>query len=297
MKLSERRLQEFVDREREMRVFRDRVLPGSRPILAISGDGGLGKSSLLARMEHECAAARLRKIEVVWTDTRRYDALAIMRKIRDDTVVEGFGRFTELVNYFFQPPAHRMRVEVQVAGSIRVASGATIDGSHVGDVAGLIFKDAMFVVPRADLDVPREVRMAQITDAFLTDLAEVCAVDPLVMFFDAIEKMSEETLRWVGSELVRAVAEDRLPNVRVVLLGRLRPAFDRDISRVIEEAQLRPLALEDIDEYLGRRGVGVSIRGELAKLLLVTTGGNPLNVACYTDAYLNMTERDAAAHG
>ena len=78
----ERRLAEFVDREAEMDLFCRMLDTGERPVIVVEGEGGVGKSSLLARMVHECALRTLRKSEIVWTDTRRHDYLAVMRKVR-----------------------------------------------------------------------------------------------------------------------------------------------------------------------------------------------------------------------
>jgi putative ribosome biogenesis GTPase RsgA len=77
----ERRLAEFVDREDELRCFCRLLDDGGRSVMTVCGDGGVGKSSLLARMIHECALRRVRKSEVTWTDTRNHDYLGVMRKI------------------------------------------------------------------------------------------------------------------------------------------------------------------------------------------------------------------------
>ena len=163
----ERRLAEFVDREEELCAFCDMIDTGERPILVIWGDGGLGKSSLLARMIHECALRSIQKVEVVWTDTRNHDYLAVMRKIRDDLGPLYFRAFTDQVNYFTVP---HYQLTLKVEGRVSVAEGATIEGSTVGDVAGVLVKDSMFVVPRADISVSENDRMAQLTDRFLDDL-------------------------------------------------------------------------------------------------------------------------------
>ena len=66
--------------ERELAARLEELQPKIRPrIIAISGETGLGKSSLLARMIHEVAQRNLTKAEVTWTDTRKHDYLATMR--------------------------------------------------------------------------------------------------------------------------------------------------------------------------------------------------------------------------
>src|SRR5437899_1373873 len=122
-------------------------------IMVVTGDGGIGKSSLLARMMHECAQRKLRRADVVWTETRSHDYLAIMRKIRDDVGVESFHAFTDLVNYF-TVPRYELSINVTGVRSIEVARGAAIEGSTVGDIAGVIIKDSMLTIPRTDMAIP-----------------------------------------------------------------------------------------------------------------------------------------------
>src|SRR6266478_2140375 len=95
----ERRLAEFVNRKAEMARFCEMLDGHDKLIMLISGDSGLGKSSLFARMIHECAVRNRKKSEVVWTDTRPHDYMAVMRKIRDDFGSHLFKPFTDLINF------------------------------------------------------------------------------------------------------------------------------------------------------------------------------------------------------
>jgi hypothetical protein len=291
----ERRLAEFVDREGEMNLFCRTLDSGERPVFVIEGEGGVGKSSLLARMGHECALRSLRKSEIVWTDTRRHDYLAIMRKVRDDIGVAYFEEFTDLVN-FFTVPRYELSLRVETAGTINVAQHAHIEGSSIGSIAGVLIKDAMIVVPRADMAVPEAERMARLTDRFLASLAAAALDGPtVVLFFDAVEKMTVDTRAWIWVELLGALRAGRLTNVRVVLCGREHQAIDRELALFVEHAELRPLALENVIEYLARRGVRESDRVAVATALLVATAGNPLQLATCVDGYLRMRQR--ADHG
>ncbi|MGQ0444983.1 MAG: AAA family ATPase [Beijerinckiaceae bacterium] len=291
----ERRLAEFVDREDEMRRFCRLLETDSKSVMVVSGDGGVGKSSLLARMIHECAVRQLRKSEVTWTDTRNHDYLAVMRKIRDDTGPESFRAFTDLVN-FFTVPQYELKVTVQGQGNIAVAGGARIEGSRVGDIAGIMIKDVMLSAPRNDMAVPESERTARLTDAFIAELqAELTARGPLMVFLDATEKMTPDTERWVWGELLGAARDGKLPNAKFVLSGRRRLELGRDWIRLVEEAQLKPLDREHILIYLGKRGVAESNRAAVADLLLIITQGNILQIATYVDAFLQMQEAHAAA--
>ena len=59
--LLQRRLAEFVDRTSEMDRFCRMLQTGEKPVMIVSGDSGCGKSSLLARMVHECSLRSRRK--------------------------------------------------------------------------------------------------------------------------------------------------------------------------------------------------------------------------------------------
>ena len=282
----ERRLAEFVDRHGEMRRFSAMLDGNDKRIMLVWGDSGLGKSSLLARMIHEASLRRLRKSELVWTNTRRHDYLAIMRKLRDDAGAAYFNAFTDLLNYFTVP---RYSLQLAVEGDIAVASGARFSHSQVGDMAGVVIKDSMFVLPRADVATSESERMIMLTNHFLDGLASATMPgEPFLVFFDAVEKMSPETHDWLWGELIQAVRDERLPHVRFVLCGHHRPVLARDVEFLVEDVQLKPLGLPDIIEYLGRRGVEEASRKGIAQVLIVATGGNPLQVASLVDAALKL---------
>lgn len=284
----ERRLAEFVDREDEMRRFCRLLDTRERVVMAVWGDGGVGKSSLLARMIHECAIRGIRRCEITWTDTRNHDYLAVMRKMRDDIGPEHFRAFTDLVNYF-TVPQYELKISIEGSGRFAIAQGARISGSRVGDIGGIIIKDLMLTAPRGDMAVPESERMARLTDGFLADLAAVVSdAQPLVVFLDAIEKMTAETERWVWGELLGAARNSRLPGMRFILSGRRKPELERDWLRLVEQAPLEPLGREHVILYLEKRGVEPASRGAVADMLLITTRGNILQIATYVDAFLEM---------
>jgi hypothetical protein len=305
--LLDRRLAEFVDREAEMRLFCEMLEPSRKNILVVWGDSGLGKSSLLARMTHECALRRLAKAEVTWTETRPYDYLAVMRKIRDDVLSSlrdtpteagsypAFAAFTDLVNYF-TVEHYELTVKVEGVTSITVASGAVIQsGSSVGDIAGIVVKDVMLNTARSDMAVPEAERLARLTDRFLEDFEALLGQRSMVVFFDAVEKMSPDTEKWLWGELLAAVRDGRLEHVTFVLCGQHCPDLDRDWDLAVEAAQLQPLSHEHIVDYLGRRGVDEANREELATLLEVTTQGRVAQVASFVDGYLKLKSQRAGS--
>lgn len=269
----------FVDRADELARFCEVLDDQTRAIMVVWGEGGMGKSSLLARMIHECASRKIRKAEVVWTDIRSHNYLAIMRKIRDDAGPEKFLHFTDLINYFTVPqyvPQHEFKIKIEGAG-IRVAEGAEIKGSSTGDIAGVVFKDCMLVYPRNDINVPEDERRIKLTDCFLVDLATATGNEALVIFFDAIEKMTFETERWVSEELIGGISQGWLPNVKLILCGRRKPDLG-ECRFIAEESELKPFLREHIVEYLEKSGI-TDGRDAIADLLLLHTKGKLLDIA------------------
>jgi hypothetical protein len=284
------RLSEFVDREDEMRRFCAMLDFGKKPVMFISGDGGLGKSSLIARMIHECANRKLRKSEIVWTETQNHDYLGIMRKMRDDIGPQYFHAFTTVVNQLTDP---NIRITLAAeTGNIRVAEGMSAENVKIGDIAGLIVKDAMFVVAKGDNTIPESERMIPITRAFLENARNAAErLGPIIVFLDATDKMAQETRGWVMGELLGAVRAGKLPGVYVVYCGRERLILDRYLRAVAEQAELAPLCLSDVITYLEKRGIEESSRASFAEMLIAITSGNPLQIANSVDALMMRRQR------
>ncbi len=288
----ERRLAEFVDRRVEMEHFCGMLDGNDKHLMLVLGDAGIGKTSLLARMRHEVARRNIREFSLSWKDkARSYDYLAIMRKLRDHVGCEYFNTFTDRVNYFMDPQ-YTLRLDGVVEGEVSIGERAKFERSRIGDMAGVIIKDSTFVLPRSDLFVSESERVHRLSECFIQELSAATQSSLLFIFFDSVEMMSQETEEWVSDELLHSMFEGKLPNVRCVLCGHYRPTMDRYTSRymetIVEAAHLDPLRLEDIIEYLAKRGVEESCRGIAARWLLASTGGWPLRVASAVDAALKM---------
>jgi hypothetical protein len=286
-----RRLSEFVDRDAEMAKF-CAVLDGAKqPIMIVHGETGMGKTSLLMRMVHECSLRSMSKAEVAWSDSNPHDYIAVMRKIRDALGAGYFTAFTDLINYYTDAQYHpKLEVTLQVTGNISVASGMKIENSNVGDIAGVILRDNMFVVPRANLAVPEAQRREELTKRFLLGLNLASQNSPIAVFFDATEKMSDDTRAWLWEQLLDSVRSGLLERVKFVLCGQQPPPQDRDWEDYRQAAALSPLGLKDIVAYLAKRlpDQAETMRVEAAKIFLATTKGLPMRVAADVDAYLSL---------
>src|SRR5579864_3017269 len=92
-------LGEFVDRSLEIEAFHGLLDGHGPPILRISGSGGMGKSSLLSRFMSECNKRSMRWIHLEWRDSRRYNYLDIMRRVREGSDPSLFHFFNDRVNF------------------------------------------------------------------------------------------------------------------------------------------------------------------------------------------------------
>jgi hypothetical protein len=292
----ERKLAEFVDRTPQMERFCEILKSRSKPIIFVSGDSGSGKSSLLARMIHECSAQNIARARIEWNETRNPDYLAIMRGLRDDLGVEHFSSFTALVNAYYDERV-KLDLTVNSTGNITVGAGAVFKDATVGQMSGVVVRDCMIVVPRRDLGVSENERMVRLTEQFLTDLAILTAATPVVTFFDSVEKMTDEARKWMWGEFMAAVRDERVRNIICVHCGCTKPDLDRDTRLVMEETVLGPLGLSDIEEYLLKRKVICSAPREIATLILTVTNGHPIGVANVVDSYEREQEKLAQKAG
>ena len=289
-----RLLAEFVDREKPLKRFCELLESPQKHIMVVWGESGIGKSSLMLRMMHECAQRKLRKAEVVCKETRSNDYMAIMRKIRDDAGVDHFKPFTDLVNFLTDPdykPRFELNVNLSTGGPVSVAAGAVISGSRLGDMAGAIIKDSMFVLPRTDMAMPEAERMVRLTERFINGLKQAVQGGPLVVFIDGSEKIASGTQEWLWNELLYAVRDGSLTNVKFVLCGQTSPALDRDWRLLVEEAELKPLSLDHIVAYLAKRNVDEPSRQALATFLLANTKGKISLIAEQVDAFLRLQDQ------
>jgi hypothetical protein len=292
--IAEQRLAQLVDREDEMKSFcamlDDPDWP--RPITAIWGEGGIGKSSLLSRMIHECSVRSLAKAEVLWTDIYNYDYLAVMRRVRDGLGADKFSEFTKLVNYFFTDQS--IKVNLSVSSPIKVGEGMTMTrGSKAGVIAGVVFepgaivikdqaiKDQMETMPRKDLAISDSDRMARITGQFLQDLNAAAASGRIIIFLDAVEKASELTQKWLWGGLFDALLQGHLDNVQFVICGRNQPAIDDRWRLLVDEERLAPLKPEHIADFLDRLQLNLDVtqRKIAVDTIWVASQGNPLKIA------------------
>lgn len=276
--IRERRLEAFVDRKAELRAFLEMLETEDRPIMSIWGRSGMGKSSLISRLVKECIRSDVRIVEIDCKRARyKSSYLEIMRSVKEELGVEHFQGFTDLVNHFFTVPDHKIQVNVGTTGGVDVNVQAAGERAVV---AGVIIRDSNFVLPRQDITVPEEQRMARLTDRFLADLQPLAQKNLIVFFFDHVDDAMAETRHWIWGELLRAVLTGRLTHCRFVLCGQQPPPSDQEISDMWR-AELKPLGFADVAEYLTKqKGLEYSENEFtlVAKWLVASTQGIPVNL-------------------
>lgn len=296
----ERQLALFVDRSDEMDRFKKVLDTDVKPIMVVKAEAGMGKTSLLMRMVHECALRGLLKAEVVWSDTDVLDYMSVMRKLRDALGVEHFATFTDLINYYtddnYQP---RLEININLQGNVQVAGGAQISGSTVGDIAGVVLRDNNFTIPRQDIPVPDEVRRERLTERFLQGLESLSAQQQLVLFFNATERMSELTQQWLWGQFLKPVVGKEL-NVRAVLLGdgKRPPPNVPQLVNYLDHVELKPLGKDDVLAYIGKRTAHDATmtdesRRTLADTVILFKGCVPGDVSAAVDLFLASRSRGA----
>lgn len=290
-----RLLAEFVDREKPLKRFCDLLESPHKHIMVIWGESGIGKSSLILRMKHECALRELRKAQVLCMEGRPNDYIEIMRKIRDDVGLDHFNPFSDLVKFLTEPdyqPRFGLDVKLSAGGPVSVADRLVVDESSVvGDIGGAILKDNMFVLPRTDMAMPEAERMVRLTERFIYGLKRSVQDQRLVVFIEGVEKIPLGSQRWLWDELLCTVRDGSLTNVKFVLCGESAPQVDRDWRVVTEEAELKPLGLEHIVAYLAKRDVDEPNRQALATFLLANTKGKISLIAEQVDAFLKLQDQ------
>jgi hypothetical protein len=105
-----------VDREAQMRCFCEMLDTGEKPILAVWGGGGSGKSITDGAHGSRVRASRPSQGRGGVDRYAPPRLPAALRKIRDDVGVDHFGSFTDLVNYF-TVPQYNLQISVSSQSS------------------------------------------------------------------------------------------------------------------------------------------------------------------------------------
>jgi hypothetical protein len=136
----------------------------------------------------------------------------------------------------------------------------------------VVLHDNNITVQRPDIAVPDDVRREQLTQRFLDGLRDLSADGECVLlFFDAVEKMSDITYQWLWEQL--------LPPVRDELL--VEPKQDQTVVDLAYYPDGRPTALVEAARTAGCEvldGLEALVRQGAASSELWTGVPPPLDV-------------------
>jgi AAA+ ATPase superfamily predicted ATPase len=290
------RFGEFVDRKPELKRFCSIIEEDQFVVMLIRGEKGFGKTSLQKRLIYECREVRkMRWAYTYWVDTRSYNYMTIMRMIRDALGQEFFQAFTDQLNYFTKAD-YTLRINVETTGTgVNILNSADLDNVKVNEIVGqkiekIEIHDLNIDKPREDKTIDEQERMFKLTQQFLSDLTTALGTDRIVILIDDVEEMPTETAKWLWSELVRAVLDRNLTNIKFVFCADCvdaEPQLDDFVLRKVQGGRLSVLKEEHIREYLVKRKVGTDAQCEAMATMMASNGADqPLKMANMVTAFL-----------
>lgn len=283
---------EFVNRGTELKRFCRILDENEYAVMVISGETGMGKTALHKRLMYECREARkMRWAETYAVNTRTYNYLYILRKLRDDIGEIHFQRFTDLLNYFTNKN-YEFKLSVPAAGSINILNEAHLENSTIEQVIGqqIVIHDLHIDEPRDDKAFREEERMYKLTQQFIADLTAALNGEPLVIFIDDIEQetMPPETMKWMWTEFVKGIMDKGLQHIRFVFSISTEPQVpDALLERKVRAQKLALLTEEYVFEYLNKRNVGEDYRKGLGEMIMAMGQGKPSQMADMVKLFLN----------
>jgi len=268
-------LKQFVDRKSELSRFRELLNKNDRILFVVTGESAIGKSAFMARMIHECRESGWHRALVPCDLMTNVDYRAVMRKLKSEIGSNYFEKFDQEDKKLGEPI-----FQLTIEGDVSVGERAKFTNSTAGDLVGVQVN-----FPERGLNQWEKERRSTLTYRFIEGLKEVVADNRIVIFFDAVEKMTQDVEEWVMNELIVAAITGDLLNVKFVQCGQRRLKINEEIEFAIEETTLGPLGERDIVEYLEKRGISGEDVGGIASVLMNQTRGFAGEIAKRVDAY------------
>jgi predicted ATPase len=239
------------------------AIAGSPRLLLFEGEGGSGKSSLLAEIASSPLLPR-RRIRVALVALRNDDPL--------DAVAHAAHAFTS--HAVFKRVGGRRNF---LAMLIRLAPDWIGALPGPGDLLEAIVRTADAIRRRRRREKPKE----QIEEELL-EILRVARRRAVAMIFDNLELADEAAVERLRRLLRHADVGSRLLVIgafRTPPPGAPRPPIrllaDRLPRERVSHRRLGPLAMEDLDEWLAQRLTGATVPVAFRDWLLSETGGQP----------------------
>lgn len=294
----QRRKENFVGRAEQLKVFTDNF-SGDVPnwmVLSITGEGGVGKSTLLKRYTQECQRPEI-NANVVLCDDHQYSPVDAMAAIADQLKNLGIEskNFNERQKKYREtlqqiesdPSAPRGMVDVVTHGltdfavkSLRRAPGIGLAMDYVDEKAAgdALTELAHYTLSRwGNKDEVQLVREPEkiLTPLFVDLLNEAAGKKRLVVMFDVFERTAATLSNWLIALFNSQYGEFAL-HVSFILSGRdpLEQHWT-ELAGLMTHVQLEPFTEEETTIYLSNQGLTDET---LVKQIYDDTGGLPVLV-------------------
>lgn len=239
----------FSGRKPELQMFTGFLQDPVHTVLHINGQEGVGKSALLHAYMRACES---KPVPFAVFDIRAHHALPHHRILRDLTHFHDDARTMETFRDDILDAAEADMLD------ITRAIEATERGEHVR-------RSAQFLLRRHTL-----------TRQFIDLVTANPFKNPAVYFLDTFddEFLSRDTRDWFLYDVLPAVST-RKGRLKVVIAGRDRLRFDRDVSRMVHIHNLSPLDQSESRELFAKQGLNEEEADEAFALTL----GDPYRLA------------------
>jgi tetratricopeptide (TPR) repeat protein len=248
--------------------------PQRRFIFAISGQGGMGKTTLISQYRALVSSAGYVS---GWSDEDDGDLVEVMSRLSEEMNESGaFDGLRERIDEYRQArhkmesdpdaPEHLARIVAGAAGRggtklarrLPVAGVAFdfIDEEAAGETLGDV---AAFVVQRAKHRKEAELLLEPVemlTPQFVAGLRRVAETQPVALFFDTFEETAHVVEPWL-QRLLRGQYGSLPSEFLCSIAGRY--ALGSDVwgpyESLIRQIELEPLSAEETEEFLRKKGV------------------------------------------
>ena len=190
-----------------------------------------------------------------------------MRAVREQLGATSFNYLTEVINEVTE--VHVALRTDQDNSNVDIVKGVDILQSNVSVVeARLVTDDFGQFQPMSD-EIRHNVEQ-RITAAFLTCLQSMTQDQKVVLFFDTLEKASDQVNSWLTDHLLWPIRERRLPGVIVIMAGRTLIDLDRSWNDWVAKTGLELFADEHVAEYMAKLRLQDRLSTSLEDLMKLT---------------------------